>query len=57
MSSRFVPAQGDRAVSELCFSKVVLAFIAFIINCTIEMECTFLEIAVVVAAAEKYLGM
>ncbi|CDQ95859.1 unnamed protein product [Oncorhynchus mykiss] len=35
---RFVPAQGDRAASELCFSKVVLAFIAFIINCTIEME-------------------
>ena len=40
VSSRSMPAQRDRPTSDICFSKVgLLAFIAMVIKCTIEMEC------------------
>jgi hypothetical protein len=35
--SRFLPAQRDRTMSDLCLSKV--GFVAMVINCTAEMEC------------------
>ena len=58
LSSIFVPVQRDRVMNELCFSKVVfLAFIATVINCTAEMESESQKIDVVVATAEKYLGI
>jgi hypothetical protein len=45
-------------MSELCFSKAVfLAFIAMVINCTAEIESKSQKIDVVVATAEKYLGI
>ena len=40
------------------FGKVVfLAYMAMVVNCTAEMECKSQRIDVVVAAAEKYLGV
>ena len=54
VSSRFVPAQRDRATSELCF---ILAFIAMVINCTAQIERKSQQIDLVVAAAEMYLGV
>jgi hypothetical protein len=58
VSSRSVPAQRERPMSDLCFSNVVfLAFIAMVINCTASMERKSQKIYAVVAAAEKYKGM
>ena len=42
----------------ICFSKIgFLAFIAMVINCTAGMERRSQKIEVVVAAAERYLGV
>ena len=50
------PVESDR--NNMFFSKVgFLAFIAMVINCTIEMEHKWQKIDIVVAAAEKYLGV
>ena len=58
MSCRSVPVQRDRPTSVICFSKIgFLAFIVMVINCTARMECKSQQIEVVVAAAERYLGV
>jgi hypothetical protein len=58
VSSNSVSAQRHRPKSDICFSKFgFLAFIAMVINCTSEMGHKSLTINVVVAAAEKYLGV
>ena len=58
VSSRSVPVQKDRVMSELCFSKVgFLAFIAMVINCTAEMESKLQKIYVVVEVTGRYLGI
>ena len=50
------PIESDR--NNMFFSKVsFLALLAMVINCTTEMECKSQKIYVVVAAAEKYLGV
>ena len=58
VSSVSVPVQRDRPTSDICFSKIgSLSFIAMVINCTAGMERKLQEIEVVVAAAERYLGV
>lgn len=52
VSSSPRPIQSDRNV---CFTKV--GFLAFIANCTAEIACKSEKIDVLVAAAEKYLGV
>ena len=45
-------------MTDRCFSKIgFLVFIAMVINCTAGIECKSQKIEVVVAAAEKYLGV
>ena len=57
-SSRDIPVQRDRPKSEISFRKIgFLAFIAMVIHCTAGMECKLQKIEVVVAAAERYLGV
>jgi hypothetical protein len=51
VSSSPRPIQSDRNV---CFK---VGFLAFIANCTAEIECKSEKINVLVAAAEKYLGV
>jgi predicted transcriptional regulator len=58
VSSRSVPVQRDRPTSEMCFIKMgVFAFIAMVINFTAGTESKSQKIDVVVAAAERYLGV
>ena len=54
--SRLRRIKRDR--NNMCFSKVVvLAFMAMVVNCTAGMESKSQRIDVVVAAADKYLGV
>ena len=47
-----------RPTSDICFSKIgFLAFIAMVINCTAGIERKSQKIEVVVAAAERYMGV
>ena len=58
VSSRSVPVQRDKPTSDICFSKIgFLAFIAMVINCTAGMERKSWKIEILVAAAERYLGV
>ena len=58
VSSRSVPVQRDRPTIEMCYSKMgFLAFIAMVINFTTRTESKSQKIDVVVAAAERYLGV
>ena len=57
-SSRDIPVQRERPKSDISFSKIgYLAFIAMVINCTAGMEWKSQKIEVVVAPAERYLGV
>jgi hypothetical protein len=57
-SSRGIPVQSDRPKSDISFSKIgFLAFILMVINCTAEMDQKSQKIEIVVAAAERYLGV
>jgi hypothetical protein len=55
--SRLRPIESDR--NYMCFSKVDFfgAFMAMVVNCTAGMECKLQRIDVLVAAAEKHLGV
>ena len=58
VSSRSVPVQRDKPISDICFSEIgFFVFIAMVINCTAGMECNSQKITFVVAAAERYLGV
>ena len=57
-SSRDIPLQRDRPQSDISFSKTeFLAFIEIVITCTAGMERKLHKIDIVVAAAERYLGV